>query len=483
MNQPSNTVVVEDAGPARKRVSITIPAQAVTEHLEEAYSQLQSSAALPGFRPGKAPRAMLVKRFGKAVAEEARGKLLEKAFGEAAQAHALKPLSAPQLAEGFTLAELALGTAFSFSVELEVVPEFTLPAWEGLAIQKPTMEIADKHIDDELRRSSYRFGTPARMNGPFERLDRMVGHATVRAEGVDEPILDADGALTVVPAEEDGGTGPLLGLLIENLDKTLLGKSVGDVVTIESTGPESHEREDIRGKKLTIEYRIMEGERITPATNDELATKFNLASLEMLKEQVKMALEQRRDGEQAAAMREQATEQLADLVDFPLPERISADQAQRDLSRREYEMLSRGVDPALVEREMAAHRAESVAASQRRLKLFFILARLAEELGVEVSDAELNGRVAMMARQRNVRPDKLRAELTESGAINELATSIREAKTADRVVSRATVTDVPAEEWNKIVEARTAAKRGGSTATASTTAKPKAKAKSAPKSA
>ncbi len=455
----TNTVVVTESGPARKRVTITVPAATVDSYLDGAFAEVTASASLPGFRPGRVPRSMIEKRFGKAILEEARSKLVEKAFGEAAEQHSLKPLTQPELAEGTAMPEITRGNSFEFAVELEVVPEFTLPAWEGLAVRKPVIEVTDEHINAELERTSYRLGTPSRITGPFERLDRMVGHATVTVQGSTEPILDADGVLTVVPAEQDGSAGPMLGLMIEGLDATLLGKSVGDSVTIETTGPEAHEREDIRGKKLSITYVIADAERITPATNDEMATKFGAGTVELLREQVKLALEQRRDGEQAAAMREQVVGLLTDAVDFAVPERLSAAQAQRDLARREYDMLHRGMEAAQVERELAAARAETVSASQRRLKTFFILSRLADELGVDVTESELNGRIASIARQRNTRPDKLRGELQKSGAIMELVTSIREAKTADRVVAKATVTDVDAVEWNKSIEERTATKR------------------------
>lgn len=455
----STTVVVTEAGPACKRVSISVPAKDVDAAIEQAMSEAAASVSLPGFRPGRVPRSMIEKRFGKALLEEARSKLVDRSFGEAAESKGLKPLTQPRLPEGATLPDLKRGAAFEFAVELEVLPEFTLPAWEGLAIKKPVIDVADEHINAELERMSYRFGTPERITGPFVRLDRMVGHATVRAEGIAEPILDSDGVLAVVPAEQDGTAGPMLGLMIEGLDTALIGKSVGDAVVIQTTGPEAHEREEIRGKKLTIDYRIADAERITPASTEQLATGFGAATAELLRDQVRLGLEQRRDGEQAAALREQVVEILTDAVQMELPERLSSAQAQRDLARREYELLHRGMDPQRVEREIAAARAESGAQSRRRLKTSFILAKLADELGVDVTDAEVNGRIASIARQQNTRPEKLRAELQKSGAIMEIASSIREGKTAERVVAKATITEVPAIEWNKAIEERTAARR------------------------
>jgi FKBP-type peptidyl-prolyl cis-trans isomerase (trigger factor) len=173
-------------------------------------------------------------------------------------------------------------------------------------------------------------------------------------------------------------------------------------------------------------------------------------------------------------MRDQVFEQLAAGVDFELPVKLSESQVARDLERQRLEMLYRGTDPQVVERRMAEIRGSSADESRRRLKLFFVLARLAEQLGVEATDAEVNGRIAMIARQRGTRPAELRAELEKTGRLNELALQIREHKSADRVIAKATITDIPAEEWNAQLEARGAgAGKGASAAKAASGGKGK----------
>jgi trigger factor len=365
------------------------------------------------------------------------------------------------MSPGSELNELARGASFTFSVDIEVIPDFTMPAWEGIAIRKPVIDVVDKHIDDEVLRNQYRFGTPSLIEGPFEHLDRMIGTVAVTVKGEAEPFYKADNALAVVPAKEDEGKGPFLGIMIDDLQKYLMGRKVGDAVSFTAKGPEGHEHEKVRGNDLSFSYTITQAERITPAPVAELATKLGLADEAMLREQVKMVLEQRRDGEQQVAMREQVMEHLADAVDFELPAKLSAGQITRDLERQRYEMLSRGTPAEQVEVKLAEARAGTTEGAQRRLKLFFILQRLAEEMRVDVTEGELNGRVAMIARQQNMRPAELRKELEQSGRIQEVALGIREAKVADRVIARATVTDVPAEAWNKEVEAKAATRKAG----------------------
>jgi FKBP-type peptidyl-prolyl cis-trans isomerase (trigger factor) len=142
---------------------------------------------------------------------------------------------------------------------------------------------------------------------------------------------------------------------------------------------------------------------------------------------------------------------------------MSGAQVARNLEMARMQFLSQGLDNEQVERRLAEIRGASEADTRRRLKVFFILAKLAQDLGIEVGEGEVNGQVAQMARARGMRPDQMRAELQQSGRLNELALSIREAKVLDRVLAKAKVTDIKAEEWNTLVAERqkAAAKSAG----------------------
>jgi trigger factor len=456
-----NTVVVEETSPTTRRITVTIPAETVDERIELSFGTLQAESALPGFRKGKAPRHLLEKRFGGAILKETRTQLVADSYSKAIEEKSIRPVSDPELAPESRDAELVRGKPFHFVVDVEVLPAFDLPAYEGLDIKRPIIDVAAEHIDDEILRQRYRWGTPNRIEGPFENLDRMIGHAEVTIEGASDVFFKTDDAIAVVPAKEDEGKGQFLGLIIDDLEKALLGKKVGDTVTFTTTGPDQHEREEVRGKKLTITYAPRAAERVAPTDIAGLVDRFGLGSEEILREQIKFALEQRRDAEQAAAQREQVFEWLLEKVDFPLPAKLSAAQLARTLARQRVEMLHRGVEADVVERRLAELRASSESQVRNRLRLFFILARIAEELGVNVTEQEVNGRVHQIAQSQGMRPDQVRKQLQDTGGLSDLATQIREHKTADRIVQKAKVTDVPADEWNKEVEARAKSSRGG----------------------
>jgi FKBP-type peptidyl-prolyl cis-trans isomerase (trigger factor) len=112
------------------------------------------------------------------------------------------------------------------------------------------------------------------------------------------------------------------------------------------------------------------------------------------------------------------------------------------------------MEASAVENRLAEIRGSSEKVAKDRLKLFFINARLAQHFGVNITDQELNGRIAFMAQQQGVRPEQMRQQLEKSGRMGEVISVIRDAKVGDRIISQAKISDIAADEWNKLVEAK-----------------------------
>jgi len=491
----ANQVVIEDAGPACKKITITIPPQAIDLKLQESMATLGHETVVPGFRKGKVPQGLLERRFGSSVRTETKNQLIAGAYAEAIEKNSLKPVGEPEPADGaesMSKLEITPGKPLTFSLLVEVVPEFTVPAFDGIEVKKPMLEINEKLIADELNRQRTLHGTPEKVESGFQEGDRIGGYASVLRNDEAEPFFRQDNVLVLMPSGNDGGKGAVLGLMIDGLHGLLVDKKVGDSITVETVGPEGHEREDVRGAKLVITFEIRVAEHVTPAEGDQVAAAYGLENESMLREQIKLALEHRRDEEQATAMREQAIEQLAEMIKVDLPQRMTAQQATRNLEQFRLELLSRGLNAEQAEEKLAEARGESEEVAANRLKRFFILHKLGEHFNVEVSEQEVNGRIASIAAQRGLRPEKLRTELAQSGRLGEVARMIRDQKAADRVVQQAKKSEVSAEEWNRIFEAKRkdaaskqpAAKSEGKKTTPKKPAEPKAepKAESKPES-
>ncbi len=478
----AHEVIVEDAGPARKRLTIKVPSEAIADKLSSQMDAIMTESALPGFRKGRAPRALVQRRFGTVVRTETRNQIVAEAYSAAVEEKGLKPIGDPEPITKVDEIELEEGKSLEFQVEVEVVPEFDAPSLSGIEIKKPQLDVTDELIEGEIERQRMRFGTPHKIEGEFAEKDRINCYAKATRSGEEEPFFTHDEVTILHPGEHDGGRGQVLGLLIENLGKELAGKKVGDTFTLTTTVPESHEREDIRGKEITIELQIRHAERIEPASLEEIASTYGMEGPDVLRQQITFALEQRRDQEQQTVMRDQVFEQLTGSVDFELPEKMSAAQASRIVRQRELELIYEGLTPEEVENQLAQFRAESESIARDRLKLFFILHKLAEQFDVTVSEQEINGRIAQMAVQRGVRPEVLRNELARSGRVNEVAMLIRDQKVADRIITQAKIKEISAEEWRKEIQDKQPKASGAKKSTKKKTTKKKTSKKTAKKS-
>jgi trigger factor len=456
-----DNVRIEDVGPARKRLTITVPPDVIAQKLSESMQTLASETSLPGFRKGHVPTRLLERRFGTAVRTETMNQVIADAYATAIEELELKPIGEPVPTGSLDDLKIEDGKPLEFSLEVEVVPTFELPSLEGIEILRPTLEIADEHIEREVMRLRRELGGVDEIDTGFAAGDRLVGRAVLRKKGESEPLYENAQVLVAFPGPEDKGRGPVLGLMIDDLESTLRNAKVGDAVTVTTTGPEAHEREDIRGAELEIEFSIASGHRITPTTAEDVVERYGMASEDVLREQIRLALEQRRNEEQANVMREQACQKLADQVEIELPEKLTESQSRRQLERYRMRLQGEGMALEEIEKLVAEARAMSETDARSQLKMFFLLQRIAEHFKVEVSEQEINSRIALMAAQRGMRPDKLKNELIQANRLTEFASQIRDQKAADRLVAQSAIKDVTVEAWNEHLKARSAARTGG----------------------
>lgn len=441
---------LDDIGPSRKKLTITIDGDAVSEQIERSMATMVDTAALPGFRPGHVPRRLIEKRFGKAVRDEAKNQLVASAYSEAIQSHKLNVLGDPEGAEELEKMELEPGKPLTFTVEVEVAPEFELPEFTGIKVKKPTVEVSDEMVVEQIERLSVNEGSLE----PQEKAalgDYCIGHGVMK-DTKGETLLDLPGAVVQVPPKDKNGRGAILGIMVDDFGKQIGLPKAGDSVTVKAKGPENHEKPDVRGKDVVITYTVERVERIIPATTEQLVQRYGLADEKALRESLTLRLNQRAMIEQQSAMRQQVAKHLLDTVQVPLPEKLTAKQTERTLSRRRMELLYRGVDQRDVEEQMAELRAASATSAQQELKLFFILAKAAEKLNVRVTEEEVNGRIAQMAMERNARPDQLRTELMRSNQIGNVIQQVREHKAMDAILSKAEISEISAKDYNAMVE-------------------------------
>jgi trigger factor len=444
-----NKVSVQDAGPSRKKISIEIPAETVSEKLQGSMDLLVDQAALPGFRRGKAPRWLVEKQFGSSIRNEAKSELVSAALSKAVQELNLQVLGSYPT-ESLNKAELAKGKAFAFDVEVEVLPEFTVPELNGIAIKKPQIPITDEMVNEELSKLCVNEGSLESCE-KASAGDYCTGHAVMKGKDGTE-FYNLKGAVIQVPPADKAGKGMILGIMVDDFGTQVGSPKPGDSVTVKAKGPDNHEVEGIRNNDLTVTFKVDRVDRIVPASPAQLAAAMGFDDETAVRAMIRERMEQRVQIQQQSVLHQQVAKHLIDNTPMELPERMTAQQADRTLQRRRLELMYRGVDAAKIEEHMAELRRGSKEAAARELKLFFILHKASQQLNVGVTEQEINFRIAQMAQQRGVRPDRLRAELIQNNQINGIYTQLGEHKTLDAIVAKATVSEMPADEFNKLMK-------------------------------
>jgi len=444
-----NKVQIKDAGPSAKLVSIEIPADTVAEKLRGSLDTLSVEAAMPGFRKGKVPKWLVEKRFGAAVRKEAKNELVSMALNKAIEENKLRVVG-DVASESLPKLDVKEGEAFAFEVEVEVLPEFDLPGLDGIPVKKPTIEVTDEMVTDEVKKLSINEGS-LESRDASEAGDYITGHAVMKDDKGTE-FYNLKGAVVQKPTTDKKGKGMVLGIVVEDFDSQLGSPKPGSDVTIKAKGPEQHEVEGIRNATLTVTFHVERVDRIIPAPIEQVVQMYGFESEDKLKETIKARLSERVKVQQQQVMHQQVAKYLMDGTKMELPKRLSTTQSARTLARRRMDLMQRGVDAHKIEEHMAELRTASATQASRDLKLFFMLFKIAEELKVSVHDIEVNQRIAQMAFQRNVRPEQLRAELIQTRQINEVFQHIREAKTLDALLNKAAVTEMPADEFNKVMK-------------------------------
>lgn len=445
-----NKVTVTDVGPCAKKLKIEVPAETVAEQLGTSLDTLLVEAELPGFRKGRAPKRLVERKFGTSIRKEAKGAIVAQAYSKAIEEHKLRVIGEPA-SESLEKVELEDGKGLSFEVEVEVLPTFELPKLEGISVNRPQINVTDEMVNAEVDRLLLNEGELMSKEKP-EAGDYLTGHAVMKDDKGETTFLDINDAVVQIPTKDKNGKGMILGVMVDDFASQIGHPTVGQTATVKTNGPENHENEAIRGKKLVVTFTVSRVDQIVPAKIETMVERFGMNSADDLRTAIRQRIDQRVLVDQQSALRQQASKYLLDNTTMELPKRLTANQATRHLERTRMELMYRGVDAQQIEENLANLRASAGAQAVGELKLFFILDKAAEQLNVNVSENEINGRIAQIAFSRGERPERLRQEIIARNQVGTIFNQVREHKTMDAILAKATVTDMPLDEYNKLTK-------------------------------
>jgi trigger factor len=426
-------VTAQRISPVVMQLQIEVPADAVKAEMEKAYRALEKKAHVKGFRPGKAPRNVLVQLFGAQVTNDVANNLVNETLPKALNDKNVQPVNTPSVEAG----RLDAKTPFAYTARFEVQPDVEEVVYEGFELVRPSVEVTDAMVDaelDQLRQRHATLKTPEPLR-PAKSGDVLTVDFTLALDGVE--VKDA------------GGQGVQLelgsGQVVPELEAALIGKSVGETAEAETAFPEGHPRPDFRGKtgKFSVSVTDLK-ERVLPEIDDELAKDAgDFASLDALKQDIKEKV--------GKALKERAETSLAEQIVAKLNEKNPLEvppslvEQQRRIMEQEVAMQARRFGARFTREQIEQLYAQINADAERKVRAGLLMAAIAKKNEFKVTDEDLEKAYAELAEETGKNVAKVKAEYRDAQRRQLLIGMVLEDKILDFIESKSTITDAPAE--------------------------------------
>jgi trigger factor len=422
---------------SRKNLVVTLDKEEVDTEHQAVVGEYVRQARLPGFRPGKAPAAMVSKRFAKEIAEEFKQKVVTKAYRGALEKEKLDVLSVVSVEEG----TIEPGISAAITVTVDVRPEFTLPDYVGIPTQVDPVDPTEGEIDSviqALRSEAADFKAAER---PARKGDyvKLAYEGTVDGRKIAE-IAGEKQLYAKVPQTWEEVEGSNEGI-IPGLGKHLSGVAKGDKKSVSITFPADFQQVPaLAGKTAEYALEIQEvRERILPELDEKFFKAHKVDDLDGLKGQIRTSLKLQKEQRNRSSQRNQVTQALADRVVFEPPTSLVEAETQGVLRQFIEENMRRGVPAEQFEKGKKELFESARKAAVSRIKIQLILAKIAEAEKMSVSDHDIDLYIRREAVRSNQRPDKIAKDLAKSrDALRSVQQSIIFDKAVDFLVSKAT---------------------------------------------
>ena len=441
MNVTTQELSVSDD--SQVRLTLTVASDSVRETYDSIITDLRRNARIKGFRRGKAPRDVLLRKFGPALLDQTTEQViresLEQEIGEIE--HKPLPFAAPALDSE---PQLVLGEDFTFTVTYDTFPQVELGPYRDLPLERLQVSIADADLDREL--------------GRLQEQNAVV--TDKQADGAGQVVVAQGDVVTVNYVEQDDAGQPVAGserrdfvfevgteYNVYQMDEELVGMARGSDKVITKSYPADHQYPDLAGRTVTLEVTVtsVKGKQL-PELDDELAQDIS-DRFETL-DDLKADLRSRLQGDADRRVRERLVGQLMDKVmetsQVPLPKSMVAAEMEgewRNLVARSGADAQR-FEAALAER--GASRDELMEQSrphvERRARFMLVRDKLVQEEGIEISDEDLDRHLAQQAEARGTAPEELRAEFERQNLLGHVGNELRNEKLYDHLIAGSAVT-------------------------------------------
>ena len=425
-----------DINRTRKAISVHFSVEEINEIEAQLVRDFQRQAKIPGFRPGKAPEAMVRTRYAKDLNKELANRVVSKAHEGGVQAADCEVYGIVDLKEG----EIAAGQEAVIEFTVDIIPSFELPTYEGLKVSSTSVEPSTEEVDTMLdqilsQRAEFNVVEKAASAGDYVRCGyegSLDGKALIETF----PELPAMYGTQKTTWEEAGATdSPGVRAIVDGV----VGMKAGDEKTVIMEYAEDFEPADLAGKSIEYAIKVEEvREKVMPEMDAAFFEALKVKDEAELREQITENIKNQKQQQNFQAERQQITDQLLEAVDLELPQSGVENETEallRDFMQRN---MQQGANEADFEKNKAELHAGASKAAVDRMKSRIILGKIAEKEKIKAESEDFSRLIMQEAMQTGQKPEKLVKEIQkDQSRINRMRLDILMGKTMDKLLETA----------------------------------------------
>lgn len=413
-------------------LKITAPAAEVNAGYKKAVKKIADQVNIPGFRKGKAPRAIIEMHYGKeAVKQEAFEIVANKAYSEALDQEKLIPVSDPKVEES-TFEE---GKDMELTIKVTLKPEPELGEYKGLHVEKKEVEVTDEQVDAQIKDM---MGRDAKM---------VVAEEGAVIEKGDFAIIDFAGTVDGEPFSGGEGKGYPLEVgsnsFIPGFEDQLVGLSKGDSTDVEVTFPEDYFVKDLAGKEAIFKVNIQDVKRKElPELNDEyVASKTDFKTVEELRANYKERMQKAAEANAKAEYEHELIDLAVANAKFSVPEIMIEDKISQMVEEMKMSLESRKMSLDMYMQytglDMAKIRENQRPVAEENVKTDLVLDAIAKAEDIQVDMADVDAEIAAISAQHGAAPEEVKKIIKGNGTMGLLLANILRRKAAHVVIDSA----------------------------------------------
>jgi trigger factor len=430
-------VTVENLAPCKKLLRFEVDTPTVDAAFADVTKDFRKHAALPGFRPGKAPEQMLAKKYETDIADEVKRKLISDAYREGIKEQKLNIVGQPEIEE----VQFARGQALQFIAKVEIVPEFPMPDYRGLPAKRDKRVVSAEDIEGALNALRAQKANFQNVDRPLQQGDFAVVNYTGTCEG--KPITELAPVARGLTEQKNFWVEAKPGSFLPGFSEQLMGAKAGEKRTLTIDFASDFVTTQLAGKQGVYEVEVVEiKERLLPALDDAFAQSFGAENVEKLREGVRADLQNELNRKQKNDIRNQVVEALLSRVNFDLPETP----VQLETRNLVYEIVNdyqkRGVTKEVIDQQKDRIYGLASKGAAGRVKASILFQEIATKEGIRVTDSELNHRVLLLAQHYDMTPQKFLKELQGRDGLQDVYREVLHEKVIDFLQEHARIEDV-----------------------------------------